>query len=703
MRKTRPLPIWLPALVLAGMPLAIQAAAPQPVVEYVHGATGNFLVTLDVGERVRVETGAIPELTRTGGQFSVWANESDDPRARPVCRFVSPGGPKSGSAHLLSIDPAECDSARGSGRWLDAGIAFYAAAAGAYGCAEGTTAIWRVPQSTDSAGLTRYRYTAESTLASRTGKRLPTPAFCAPLSDEDREQDARRLLLQASFGPTPADLAEVVRLGPAEWVDRQLRQPVTAYTAYPAVAATRPSTCIDDRTLPLRPDSFCARDNYTLFPLQTEFFRHALSQPDQLRGRVAWALSQIFVVSGLDNGRNYAVRHYQQMLRDYAFGNYLDLLREVTLSPVMGDYLDMVNNAKETANTTPNENYAREILQLFSIGLYYLNQDGTPQRDAQGKLVPTYDLDEIEGFARVFTGWTYPTAPGAADRNVNPRYYVGSMRAVDANHEFGAKSLLDGIVAQGGMTMAQDLDFALRNIFLHENVAPFISQQLIQRLVTSNPSPGYVERIAAVFDNNGIGRRGDMAAVVRAILLDPEARGARKIDPAYGKLTEPAVWMTRILRAFGGRSDGVALRAQSATLSQPVFYSPSVFNYFSPQQAIPGTSLLGPEFGILGTSTAIARANTANTLVYSTLIPPDATVYGATGTALDFTGWLPTAASSDALVERIDRELMNRRLTLRTKTVMRTAIEAVPAADPLNRVRAAAWLAVTSPQFSVER
>lgn len=691
-----------PTLLLASTLSLGTAAGPNTVVEFHHAATSTYSLASDPREIERLDSGALPGWVRTGGQFSAWLLEDAGQNTLPVCRLVGPSYPGAGNA-LLSIDPAECAEAASSGRWIDTGIAFFAHAPTFAGCPESTTAVWRVALSVDAEGQPRYRYAVESTLASRTGKSLPAPAFCVPLSDEERELDARRLLQQATFGPTPADVAEVLRLGAAAWVDRQLRLPVTEYTVYPPVAATRPAACVDDRTLPLRPDSFCARNNYTLFPLQTEFFKQALGQADQLRGRVAWALSQLFVVSGVDNSRNYAMRHYQQTLRDHAFGNYLSLLTAVTLSPVMGDYLDMVNNNKETGATTPNENYAREILQLFSIGLHYLNQDGTPERDASGKLIPTYDLDEIEGFARVFTGWTYPTLPGAIPRNNNPRYYLGNMRAVDATHEFGDKLLLDNITAPAGMSMQQDLDFALRNIFLHQNVAPFISQQLIQKLVTSNPSPGYVERIAAVFDNNGAGRRGDLGAVVREILLDPEARGARKIDPAYGKLTEPVVWMTRVLRAFNGQSDGVYLRTQSGALSQPAFYSPSVFNYFSPQQAVPGTTILGPEFGILGTSTAIAKANAANSLVYTTLIAPDATVYGATGTALDFSGWLATSASSDALVDRVDRELMGRRMTTRMKSAMKSAVEAVAATDRLGRVRAAAWLAVTSPQFSVER
>jgi uncharacterized protein (DUF1800 family) len=420
---------------------------------------------------------------------------------------------------------------------------------------------------------------------------------------------------------------------------------------------------------------------------------------------VAFALSQILVTSGVDNSRNYAMRHYQQIFRDRAFGNYYDILAAVTLSPVMGDYLDMVNNLKANpaTGTVPNENYAREILQLFSIGLYKLNPDGSLVLDPAGQPIPTYDLEEIEGFARVFTGWTYPTVAGAAARNVNPRNYLGNMRPVAANHDFGSKELLDGVVVPPNLSMEDDLAFALRTIFNHPNVGPFVGRSLIQKLVTSDPSPAYIRRVAEAFADNGRGVRGDMRAVIRAILTDREARGALKIDPAYGKLSEPVLWMAGVLRAFGGRTDGVFPRAQSAALSQFVFYSPTVFNYFPPDHFIAGTDVYGPEFGIHNTGTAIARANLATALVFSAQIAPDATVFGATGTALDFSSWLATAADAGALADRLDRELLGGRMSPSMRASIVTAVNAVAASDRLNRARTAAWLVVTSPQYQVER
>ncbi len=404
-------------------------------------------------------------------------------------------------------------------------------------------------------------------------------AMCAPLSSAEIEADAVRMLRQSTFGPNDQLVERVKAIGNAAWLDEQFALPATQYPAYPWVPANRPDSCVDDRTLPVRADSYCARDNYTLFQLQSRFFADAMSAPDQLRQRVAFAYSQVFVTSGVDNSRNYAMRHYQQIFRDKAFANYEDLITAVTLSPMMGDYLDMVNNVKANPATgaEPNENYARELLQLFSVGVYKLNQDGTLQYDAFGRPVPTYDQEEIEGFAHVFTGWTYPTIAGNAPRNINPRNYLGQMEPVAANHDTGAKELLNGATNAAGLSMQQDLAAALRNVLMHPNVGPFLGKQLIQKLVTSDPTPGYVSRVAAAFNDNGAGVRGDMRAVVRAVLMDPEARGANKIDPGWGKLAEPVLWMTQATRALDGASDGVFFalhrRSSGSSFSTPRRYS----------------------------------------------------------------------------------------------------------------------------------
>jgi uncharacterized protein (DUF1800 family) len=693
------------ALAAAG---AAWAEPTATAIEYYNTGLGHYFVTATAAEAALVDSGgAGPGWVRTGGTFGVYAGPSDAPGTVPVCRFY--GTPGSGpNSHFYTADPAECELVKRSAGWTYEGIAFHALPAGAGPCGPGATPVYRTYNRGAARNDSNHRFTVDATVQARMvagGNADEGVVMCAPLSAADGEADAVRLLRQATFGPTEAGVARVRALGATGWIDEQLAMAATPYPEYPFVPAARPATCVDNRALPVAPDSFCARDNYTLFPLQLEFFRSALAQPDQLRGRVAFALSQILVTSGVENGRNYAMRHYQQILRDHAFGNYYDLLYAVTLSPVMGEYLNMVNNnkANPATGTAPNENYAREILQLFSIGLHRLDPDGTRRLDAAGNPVPTYDNEEIEGFARIFTGWTYPAIPGNPQRNNNPRNYAGNMVPVAANHEFGTKRLLDGVVAPAGLAMQDDLAFGLRNIFGHANVGPFVGRQLIQKLVTSEPTPGYVARVAAVFANNGAGIRGDLRAVVRAILTDPEARGARKIDPGYGKLSEPVLYLTGMARALGARSDGVFFRTVSAQLGQNVFYPPSVFNYYPPDYVVPGTTLVGPEFGVQTTNTALARANAANALVFSAQIPPDATVYGATGTRLDLSAWQALASDPAALADRLDRTLLAGRMTPAMKSAIVSAVSAVPATDSLARARTAAFLVVTSPSFQVER
>jgi uncharacterized protein (DUF1800 family) len=238
---------------------------------------------------------------------------------------------------------------------------------------------------------------------------------------------------------------------------------------------------------------------------------------------------------------------------------------------------------------------------------------------------------------------------------------------------------------------------------MHPNVGPFISQQLIQKLVTGSPSPQYVARVAAVFNNNGAGVRGDMKAVVRAIVDDPEARGDLKIDPAYGKLREPALYLLNLLRAFGGQTDGVYLQRVSGNLLQNVFYPPSVFNYYPPDYIVPTTTALGPEFAIQNTSTALTRINTANTMFFSTQIAPDATVAGATGTSLSMAGLQALAGDPGAMVAKLDALLMHGTMSEAMKSAIVTAVNAIPASDSLSRARTAAYLAATSSQYQVQR
>jgi uncharacterized protein (DUF1800 family) len=460
-----------------------------------------------------------------------------------------------------------------------------------------------------------------------------------------------------------------------------------------------------------------------MYPLQTWFYKEALYGDAQLRHRVAWALSQVWVVSGVDTQQASWMIAYHQQLSKNAFGNWRQLMTDVTLNPAMGNYLDMVRSTR----TNPNENYPREILQLFNVGLFMLNQDGTLQLDGEGNPIPTYTQDTINNFTKVFTGWTLCEVTGAQcpNRTTGAPNYKDPMIVVNANsHDITAKTLLNypgstttSVAPCTGCTGTNTINYAnatlhqaLDNIFYHPNVAPFVGKLLIQHLVTSDPSPAYVGRVAAAFNNNGAGVRGDMKAVIRAILLDPEARGNIKTDPAYGKLREPVQLMTNIYRQLGvtdaagtGLSDGNINRFPSG-LAQSTFNPPTVFNYFPPDYVVPGTALLGPEFAIFNTGTSVGRANLGNSLVYGVVnvAQPDT----PNGTRL-YLGELQAIAAADTtsnqLMDVLNQRFMHGRMSPQMRTRILTAVNAVAASDPLGRARAAVYLVVTSSQYQVQR
>jgi uncharacterized protein (DUF1800 family) len=371
----------------------------------------------------------------------------------------------------------------------------------------------------------------------------------------------------------------------------------------------------------------------------------------------------------------------------------------------MGHYLDMANSDKTNpANgTVPNQNYAREVLQLFSIGLVELNQDGSPQLDATGAPIPTYAPPTIVGFASVFTGWTYSPRPGANSNWINPINFDGQMVSFANHHQAGTKLLLNGYTVPAGQTPDQDLENALDNIFNHPNVGPFIGKQLIQHLVTSNPSPAYVARIAAVFADNGHGMRGDLGAVVRAILEDAEARDAA---PAaiFGHLREPALFITAVLRSLGGQSDGVFLRTASSAMGQPIFSPETVFNFYPPSYQIPGTEIAAPEFGIQNAATALARANFINTVILQGGAAPNSTVAGSTGTSINLSAFT-SANDNAAMIAALNQTLMHGSLSSDASGIILSAANAATAnsSDPLAAARAAAYLMLTSGQYQVER
>jgi uncharacterized protein (DUF1800 family) len=506
--------------------------------------------------------------------------------------------------------------------------------------------------------------------------------------------DAARFLQISTWGPTSDLISHLQTVGYNQFLQEQFSAPISDYPTLPLVPSTPAADCPSGST--------CRRDNYTLYPVQTTFFTNALYGSDQLRQRVAFALHQILVVNGVDIGQGYPSRltPYLQTLNRDAFGNFRQLLYDITLNAAMGNYLDMANNTK----AAPNENYAREILQLFTIGLNRLNPDGSIVRDSLGQPVPTYDQTTVTAFARLFTGWTFAVAQTTGITN-----YIDPMRAVQSNHDVRTKTLLRNVMLPVNQTALKDLNDGLDNIFQDPNVGPFIGRQLIQHLVTSNPSPGYVARITGVFNDNGYGVRGDLQAVVRAILMDAEALTAFSPDSQSGHLIHPALFVARLLRSFNARSaDGTAqsdgyLDPQSVNMGMDVFSPPSVFSYFSPFGSVPGSTLRGPEFGLLNTSTAVRRANFVNTMVFSRIAANANYPFNPSGTSLDFSTLQPLAGDPASLVDTLNTLMMAGEMSSDMRTSVITAIQAVAGSNSLKRVRTAVYLIATSNQYQVER
>jgi uncharacterized protein (DUF1800 family) len=554
------------------------------------------------------------------------------------------------------------------------------------------------------------------------------------------DADAVRFLEQATWGPTSADIAHVKAVGFVSYLNEQFSAPVTNLAKgsnYPDLVfplddqATQCPTTSPD---PNYNQTVCNRDNYSMYPVHRTFYSSSLYGPDQLRQRVAFALHQILVVSAASEvNRPSWITIYLQALDRNAFGNYRTLLQEITLTPAMGEYLDM----RLSTRTNPNENFGREVLQLFSIGTAVLNADGSPQLDAQGMPVASYSQTQVNEFTRIFTGWNFnPTTLGTGITNWrDPMVPRGGT-----NHDFGAKTLLNGQTvpacssASGAPNVAcaqADLTIALDNIFNHANVGPFLSKQLIQHLVTSNPSGAYVQRVAAVFNNDCAGlhpiagcssARGNLKAVVQAILLDPEARGDVKTDPNYGKLREPAQYINGFLRTFNVKSfdktstsDGVLDRSNpgdfTGLLDQPIFQPATVFSYYQPSYEVPGTKILGPAFGILSTSTTLRRANDINTLVYTgvssnttpTALSPDR----PRGTSIDIADLEALAGNPGDIADALNPLLFHGTMSTPVRTSLITAMNAINdatiATRNQKRARVAVYLAATSSQYDIQR
>jgi uncharacterized protein (DUF1800 family) len=510
-------------------------------------------------------------------------------------------------------------------------------------------------------------------------------------------QSAARLLDQATFGPSLADIQTVQSEGLPAYLNAQFATPATLE---PDIAATPPTLCASN-TIPCQ---------------QAEWWQVALTGPDQLRQRVALALSEMFVISTNSvNAR--AVTTYQNMLANDAFGNFSTIMHDVTLSPGMGAYLNMLNSAKPgTINGVPqiaNENYAREFMQLFTTGIDLLNQDGTLQLDASGNPIPVYTEAQVQAFARAYTGWTYGKPGGVALTSYpnGTADYDDPMQSYDAQHDTTAKVLLSGTTLPAGQTSAQDLTGALTNLFNHPNVGPFVCRQLIQHLVTSNPSPAYVSRAAAVFANDGTGTRGNMKAVIQAILLDTEAR-AGDANPSFdgGHLREPMLYMTNVMRGLGfsfvgaGAGTGVEYYYTPSNftnaLSEKPYTSGSVFNFFPPNYVIPGTTTNAPEFSIENTASAVLRLTLADNLVNNKIsdFTVDLSATSSLGLMASATGNATTDSTN--LVNALSNIFMHGQMPAQMQTDIVNHVATLT--NIPERVRVATYLVITSSFYKIE-
>jgi uncharacterized protein (DUF1800 family) len=557
----------------------------------------------------------------------------------------------------------------------------------------------------------------------------PAPPPLLPASALGPNTDptnAVRLLSQASFGATTGDLATVESTGVTAWIKTQMAAPISSHLA--AVRA--------DAAAFANPQEQNVATYYYIEPVNqgAAWWKIALTGPDQLRQRVAFALSEIFVVSQLGAGLDHpveALANYYDLLVNEAFGNYRQLLQDVTLNPVMGTYLSMLQNEKSNPalGTNADENYAREVQQLFSIGLVKLQPDGTLQLDATGQPIPTYDNPTIVQTANVFTGWSFassngnffsnPLSPGIYSNpfpSTNP--WLNPMQAYDAYHDTTAKTIVGGVVIPAGGTTTSDLKVMLDTLFNHPNTGPFICRQLIQHLVTSNPSPGYVYRVAQVFANDGTGTRGNLGAVVTAILSDYEARSATvSADVGYGKLREPLLRMSALLRAFnatpgnGRYNEYVFEAAQNGPyLANPTNYfeegalqSSTVFNFFAPSYILPGAlasaGLVAPEFQITDATSVINTPNALYTFAFNRTAPQPANLL-----TMDYSSLTALTGNLPALMAQLNLLFCGNAMTTPTSARIITALQALPSsATALQVGESALYLTISSPEAAIQR
>ena len=507
----------------------------------------------------------------------------------------------------------------------------------------------------------------------------------------DAYRDAALILDIGTFGARYSDVESVAEIGVDTWLDEQFSMPISLHE--PIVRRYAAQYGFNNQDSPIPVGQF----------RRFAFFENALTAPDQLRQVTAYALTQLFVVSqtGVLGNNPLGLSSYYDTLLTHSFGNYRDLLRAVTLHPAMGFYLSHVNNGKTDpdANTFPDENYAREVMQLFTIGIYELNPDGTQKLDADGRPIPTYDNTDIREFSKIFTGLAYAGAEGQEPQFGRNRAVLHApMVMFDGYHEQGEKYLLNEFVVPDGQTGIQDIDDAVDNLFNHPNVGPFVGKQMIQRLVSSNPSPEYVSRISAVFADNGNGVRGDMQAVIRAILTDPEVADASRVREPFRRF----IAANRALNTAPSEGSDIGvtgLFVENAT-GQMVLTAPSVFNFYSPfYRPQDGQGLVSPEMQITSEDTIVGVTNLMFQLLYG-----DRPMHNnpeLPAVRLDLTSMESLADDKEELLTRIERLFFAGTMSEHTRTVISGAFDEAASSTPADRVKLALYLALSAPDQAV--
>ncbi len=530
----------------------------------------------------------------------------------------------------------------------------------------------------------------------------PAPLPAPPLpGGPPTPEDAARLLTQATFGPTMAEIQNVQTMGIGPWIDHQM-------------------------TLPWSSHYQTIQDEGGQFQngRQQAWWKHAVEAPDQLRQRMAFALSEIFVISDRSSeltNRPEAMAHYYDLLGLHAFGNFRELLEEITLNPLMGKYLDMLKNEKPNlvTGTLPDENYAREVLQLFSIGKWKLHQDGTFVYDEFGFPIPTYGQKEIVGFAHTFTGFNYYNPDGTRSWNYGVADDFNPMSLYPDYHDTGPKELLDGVVLPAGQDGNKDLADALDLIANHPNVGPFICKLLIQRMVTSNPSTAYLYRVSAVFNDDGTGQRGNLGAVAKAILTDPEARLADYYDNVgYGKWREPLLKATHLFRAYGAHpvnpntpDDYWRYWNADSKFGQAALRAPSVFNFFEPEYIAPGIiaelGLLSPEAQIASETNVMKTINELWQIINRQGLQGDDKPWRVRWTwpsaLTDKIGATPAEHDIDGMLDYLDLLFMSGQMTPEMRQTLTDLIVGLNSTDAERLFVNLTYCILNSPEYSIQK